>query len=51
MEKQLQSPGDAHSWLLYWSDFLNGGGLMALSLSIGLFTIAISDSLQRKQGI
>lgn len=51
MEKQLQSPGDPQTWLKYWSDFLNGGGLMALSLSIGLFTIAISDSLQRKQGI
>ncbi len=51
LEKQLQSPGDAQTWLKYWSDFLNGGGLMALSLGIGLFAIAITNSTQRKQEV
>lgn len=27
----------------YWSDFLNGGGLMALSISSGLFIVALVD--------
>jgi hypothetical protein len=49
MEKQLQTPGDAHTWLMYWSDFLNGGGLIALSLSISVLAIAITKHMQPKQ--
>jgi len=49
MEKQLQTPGDAHTWLMYWSDFLNGGGLIALSLSISVLAIAMTKHMQPKQ--
>jgi hypothetical protein len=49
MEKQLQTPGDAHTWLMYWSDFLNGGGLIALSLSISVLAIAVTKHMQPKQ--
>jgi hypothetical protein len=49
MEKQLQTPGDGHTWLMYWSDFLNGGGLIALSLSISVLAIAMTKHMQPKQ--
>ncbi|MDX1914065.1 MAG: hypothetical protein SFU55_00655 [Methylophilus sp.] len=33
------------SWYGYWSDFLNGGGLIALSIACGLVTISMTDYL------
>ena len=30
-------------WFAYWSDFLNGGGLMALSIASGLFVVSFVD--------
>jgi hypothetical protein len=31
--------------LLYWSDFLNGGGLIALSLACGVIAVSLAGKL------
>jgi hypothetical protein len=41
LEKALNATGDAHGFLLYWSDFLNGGGLIMLSLAISVVAIGL----------
>ncbi|CEN56267.1 membrane protein of unknown function [Candidatus Methylopumilus turicensis] len=43
LEKALNVTGDAHGLLLYWSDFLNGGGLIMLSIAISVMAIGISS--------
>jgi hypothetical protein len=45
LEKALNATGDAHGFLLYWSDFLNGGGLIMLSLAISVVAIGLSNKL------
>jgi hypothetical protein len=47
--KQIDSPWVSATWLIYWSDFLNGGGLFALSLVASLITISIATKLERQQ--
>ena len=42
IEKSLNVAGDAHGLLLFWSDFLNGGGLIMLSIAISMIAIALS---------
>ncbi len=49
LEKVLNATGDAHGLLLYWSDFLNGGGLIMLSLAISVVAIALSNKLLSKK--
>ena len=39
--KQIDSPWVSPSSMIYWSDFLNGGGLFALSLVCGLIAIRV----------
>ena len=34
-------------WFSYWSDFLNGGGLMALSITSGFLVIALADLIPK----
>jgi hypothetical protein len=41
IEKTLQLNIASTHWLGLWSDFLNGVGLMALSIACGLFVIAL----------
>lgn len=36
-------------YFTYWSDFLNGGGLMALSIATGLLIVGISNRLVNPQ--
>lgn len=33
------------AWLGYWSDFLNGGGLIAMSIAAGLVVVGLSHAL------
>jgi len=42
LEKSLNATGDAHGYLLFWSDFLNGGGLIMLSIAISMLAIGLS---------
>lgn len=49
LEKALNATGDAHGFLLYWSDFLNGGGLIMLSLSISVVAIGLSNKLMSRK--
>ena len=49
LEKALNATGDAHGLLLYWSDFLNGGGLIMLSLAISVVAIGLSNKLMSKK--
>jgi hypothetical protein len=43
LEKSLNATGEAHGYLLFWSDFLNGGGLIMLSLAISIVAIGLSS--------
>jgi hypothetical protein len=48
LEKSLNATGDAHGYMLFWSDFVNGGGLIMLSLAISILAIGLSrKSLSR----
>jgi len=49
LEKALNATGDAHGMLLYWSDFLNGGGLIMLSLAISVVAIGLSKKLMSRK--
>jgi hypothetical protein len=49
LEKALNATGDAHGFLLYWSDFLNGGGLIMLSLAISVVAIGLSNKLMSRK--
>jgi len=49
LEKALNARGDAHGFLLYWSDFLNGGGLIMLSLGISVVAIGLSNQLMSRR--
>jgi len=42
LEKSLNATGDAHGYLLFWSDFVNGGGLIMLSIAISILAIGLS---------
>jgi hypothetical protein len=50
IEKSFNATGDAHGYLLFWSDFLNGGGLIMLSLAISMLAIGLSryDSSRKR---
>ncbi|HAF01592.1 MAG TPA: hypothetical protein DCO68_10890 [Methylophilaceae bacterium] len=39
------------SWYGFWSDFLNGGGLIALSIACGLVIISLTDYLVGLQNV
>jgi hypothetical protein len=43
LENSLNATGDAHGYLLFWSDFLNGGGLIMLSIAISILAIGLSS--------
>ncbi|MDI1361806.1 hypothetical protein [Methylotenera sp.] len=43
LEQTLKLNIATTKWFAYWSDFLNGGGLMALSITGGLLIIALVD--------
>ena len=45
VEKELGTSGNAQGLLLFWNDFLNGGGLMAISIGISIVTISITSSV------
>ena len=47
VEKILHTTGNAEGFLLFWSNFSNGGGLIALSLTIGMISIGIAKRLQQ----
>ena len=47
VEKVLHTTGNAEGFLLFWSNFSNGGGLIALSLTIGMISIGIARRLQQ----
>ena len=49
LEKALNARGDAHGLLLYWSDFLNGGGLIMLSLAISVVAIGLSNKVMSRK--
>lgn len=49
LEKALNATGDAHGLLLYWSDFLNGGGLIMLSLAISVVAIGFSNKVMSRK--
>jgi len=34
-------------YFTYWSDFLNGGGLIALSIASGILVVGITDFLTK----
>lgn len=51
LEKAMQASGDAHGILLYWSDFLNGGGLIMLSLAISVVAIGLSNKIMARKTI
>jgi hypothetical protein len=42
-EKMLQLDIATTNWFGFWSDFLNGGGLIALSIACGLMTIGLAQ--------
>ena len=42
VEKVLHTTGNAEGFLLFWSNFSNGGGLIAISLTIGMISIGVS---------
>ncbi len=48
VERTVQTTGKVEFYLRYWSDFLNGGGLIMLSLTISIMTIGISNLLTEK---
>jgi len=48
VERIVQTTGKVERWLRNWSDFLNGGGLIMLSLTISIMTIGISNLLTEK---
>ncbi len=43
LEKTLQLNIATTNWLGLWSDFLNGGGLMALSIACGLLAVGMGQ--------
>ena len=46
--KQIDSPWVSTTWLIYWSDFLNGGGLFALSLVASFIAISVAMRFERQ---
>lgn len=38
-------------YFTYWSDFLNGGGLMALSIACGLLVVGLANLISNKLGL
>jgi hypothetical protein len=53
LEQSLKLNMATTKWFSYWSDFLNGGGLMALSITSGLLVVAFVDLIPKfvKPGI
>lgn len=47
VEKILKTSGNADGFLSFWSNFSNGGGLVALSLTIGMISIGIANRLHQ----
>jgi len=47
VEKILHTTGNAEGFLLFWSNFSNGGGLIALTLTVGIISIGIAKRLQQ----
>ena len=43
------SPTGSLKYMGYWSDFLNGGGLIAVSISVGLVVVGMIDYWQTKK--
>jgi hypothetical protein len=47
LEQSLKLNMATTKWFSYWSDFLNGGGLMALSITSGFLVIALADLIPK----
>jgi hypothetical protein len=47
LEQSLKLNMATTTWFSYWSDFLNGGGLMALSITSGLMVVAFVDLIPK----
>ena len=47
VEKILHTTGNAEGFLLFWSNFSNGGGLIALTLTVGMISIGMAKRLQQ----
>jgi hypothetical protein len=47
LEQSLKLNMATTNWFSYWSDFLNGGGLMALSITSGLLVVAFVDLIPK----
>jgi hypothetical protein len=47
LEQSLKLNMATTKWFSYWSDFLNGGGLMALSITSGLLVVAFVDLIPK----
>lgn len=51
IEKTLQLSIATSHWLGLWSDFLNGGGLMALSIACGLLAVGVANLLSKHETV
>ena len=47
LEQTLKLNMATTKWFSYWSDFLNGGGLMALSITSGLLVVTFVDLIPK----
>jgi hypothetical protein len=47
LEQSLKLNMATTKWFSYWSDFLNGGGLMALNITSGFLVIVLADLMPK----